>query len=73
LQLNNTCGFSGLPSGFRLKNGLFYSIGSYADWWSITANDGLNAIGRGFFYGSRDLVRFIESKHCGFAIRLLKE
>jgi uncharacterized protein (TIGR02145 family) len=31
---SNTSGFSALPSGYRNRNGLFYSIGIYGAWWS---------------------------------------
>ncbi len=36
LSSNNSCGFSGYPSGFRSDNGKFASIGKGCTWWSST-------------------------------------
>ena len=38
---SNSNGFTGLPGGYRDKNGTFYYIGNNANWWSSTEYDRL--------------------------------
>ena len=32
----NESGFTGLPGGYRIENGIFLNLGSIGTWWSIT-------------------------------------
>lgn len=49
---DNSSGFSGLPGGYRLFNGMFDVIGVQANWWSSTGQSGGGgyAIYRGLNY-----------------------
>ena len=72
----NTSGFSGLPGGYRFKNGPFYYIGDFGYWWSSTEFNTTNAWGRSLSYGSGDVYRGYYKyygKEVGFSVRCIKD
>jgi len=69
----NSCGFTGLPGGFRSGNGDFYSVGRYGSWWSASEYDGSDAWGRGLDYYNSTLYRDSNSKSTGFSVRCVRD
>ena len=70
---NNTCGFAGLPGGYRYSNGIFFSNGYVGGWWSSTETVTLNAWLRNLYYSNVDLTRFNNNKHHGHSVRCLRD
>lgn len=69
----NETGFSGLPSGYRPINGVFYSIGTFGTWWSSTANDAISSWFRYVYNRGADMTRKIDAKTYGFSVRCLRD
>lgn len=71
---NNSCGFTGLPGGFRSDYGTtFFSIGFDGFWWSGTEVDSYDAWGRVLDYYSVDLSVEFGNKRFGFSVRCLRD
>lgn len=72
LTKNNTCGFSGLPGGYRNENGSYGNFGQVGYWWSST-NDGTN-LGwfRTLIYSTTSMARFSGNVQYGLSVRCLK-
>lgn len=73
---SNTSGYSGLPGGLRLNDGLFYDFGTYGYWWSSTQYDTLEAWFRVLGYGGAGVGRFqfnYSSKRLGLSVRCVKD
>lgn len=68
----NISGFTGLPGGFRYRNGVFYDIGSLGYCWSSTESSASNAWYRNLTYNSTNVYRNSFGKEGGFSVRLLK-
>ena len=68
----NTSGFSGLPGGYRLNNGLFYFAGFDGLWWSFSPN-GSNAWNRYLVSGSESVTRYDFNQHYGFSVRCVRD
>jgi uncharacterized protein (TIGR02145 family) len=73
LSKNNRSGFSALPGGYRVDNGLFSTIGLNGDWWSASEYDASNAYTRYLICVHDDLNRDYDRKSCGFSVRLLRD
>ena len=72
LELNNSSGFSGLPSGFRYYGG-FLSIGYYGIWWSSTVDFSGNPKGWELAYNYDRLRPKWLVKRNGHCIRCVKD
>jgi len=73
---NNSTGYSGLPGGLRLNDGLFFDFTTYGYWWSSTQYDNSNAWFRVLGYGGSGVGRFqfnYSSKNLGLSVRCLKD
>lgn len=68
----NESGFSGLPGGYRVENGLFKNLGSIAIWWSSTESKSLTAYDH-YITQSGSLDQSSSPKQRGESIRCLKE
>ena len=70
---NNSCGFSGLPGGYRFDGGGFLGVGKNSSWWS--ASKGWQTIyGRKFFsYDYSVLTRTEGLENAGFSVRCVKD
>lgn len=69
----NESGFSGLPGGYRNKDGVFYSLGYYAYFWSSTETNDNNAWYR--YLSGSDMVSHVYDygvKGFGYSIRCVK-
>lgn len=71
LTLNNSTGFSGLPSGFRVKSG-FYSTGIFTYWWSTTEYDTSNAKAWMLAASISNVYSDSEMKFFGFPVRCVR-
>ena len=69
----NSSGFSGLPGGFRYKDGSYNAIGRYTYWWSSTENGTINAWIRDLTYIDSIVIRDYADKRCGFSVRCIKD
>jgi uncharacterized protein (TIGR02145 family) len=67
----NESGFTALADGYRY-DGIFYSIGSYGRWWSITAIDASYALLIDLFYKHVYVDRYGSNKINGYSVRCLK-
>jgi len=68
----NETGFLALPGGYRPTSGAFYSIGTFAPWWSSTANDATSSWFHYVYYQGADMVRKIDNKTYGYSVRCLR-
>lgn len=74
LTINNTSGFSAIPSGFRSGNGVFCSVGYFGNWWSSSENGLKYAYIHSLGYDSKYLDMYDHYfKCCGFSVKLLKD
>lgn len=72
----NTSGFSALPGGLRMNDGLFFDFNTYGYWWSSTQYDNLDAWFRVLGYGGSSVGRFqfnYSSKRLGLSVRCVKD
>ena len=69
----NSCGFTGLPGGFRDYNGDFLNVGSFGDWWSASEVDESYAWDRELYYSNSNLNRNDDSKSYGFSVRCVRD
>ncbi len=71
-SLNNTSGFSALPSGFRGDYGEFSYVENFTAWWSADMNDKATAWFRSMSYYSTSTGRNFYDKHFGLSVRCVK-
>ncbi len=69
----NSSGFSGLPAGGRLSNGVFTSFGSNGNWWSATEYNSFFAYFRELYNANTDLVKFYTYKASGLSVRVVRD
>jgi uncharacterized protein (TIGR02145 family) len=69
----NSRGFTGLPAGVRISDGLFGYLGYYAYFWSSTEYSGSIAWDRNLYYDGSYVYRFDDYKVHGFSVRCLKD
>jgi uncharacterized protein (TIGR02145 family) len=74
LTLNNACGFSGLPGGYRDFSGIFYYKGSSGLWWEYShyESDPAYVYYRWFHY-DKESDENIGFPMCKMSVRLLKD
>jgi len=74
LTLNNSNGFSALPSGYRTNIVLFNEIGRYSYWWSSTTYDAGHAWGRFMYYDSNGVTGYhFNDMHESYAVRCIRD
>jgi uncharacterized protein (TIGR02145 family) len=66
-------GFTALPGGDRLLNGVFYSIGGIGSWWSSTDTLSIYAWHRFVWNNYIRFSRIYDSKTNGISVRCLKD
>ena len=69
----NGSNFSGLPSGHRAHNGIFYLVGDYNTWWSITEYNTGNSWTRRLSYSDNGVRRYFAIKNQGCSVRCVKD
>lgn len=72
----NSSGFSALPGGFWHGNGVFYSLGSDASFWSATSGSSGIAWNRSLDYISSDIDGYDaiwDNKEYGFSVRCVAD
>ena len=68
----NESGFSALPGGYRDHDGIYYTIGRIADFWSSTVT-GSYAWNRYVTYNNSGVSRNNAHKRGGFSVRCVKD
>jgi uncharacterized protein (TIGR02145 family) len=69
---HNKTGFTALPGGYRVSNGLFGGIGFHGYWWSDTANDASNAKYFRIQSNWNSIIRGYDSKVMGCSVRCVR-
>jgi uncharacterized protein (TIGR02145 family) len=69
----NEYGFTALPGGARLLNGVFYSIGDLGSWWSSIDTLSTYAWHRFIWNNLSHFDRIFDSKADGFSVRCIKD
>ena len=70
----NETGFTALPGGGRLDNGVTFSlIGFYGYWWSATELGATYAWGRSMYYGDSNVYSYDVDKGVGFSVRCVRD
>jgi uncharacterized protein (TIGR02145 family) len=73
LTMNNSTGFSALPGGYRIYNGIFDAIGSYGSWRSATEQGATNAHYCCLYYDQGSFTRTLNNNRCGYSVKLLRD
>jgi uncharacterized protein (TIGR02145 family) len=68
----NESGFTALPGGYRVENGLFLNIGSIGTWWSSTESKAQTAIDH-YIAMSGSLSRSSNPRQRGESVRCLRK
>jgi uncharacterized protein (TIGR02145 family) len=72
IKSKNSFGFNALPSGYRYKNGKFFTIGIQATWWTTSSFNTSEA----FYYSMQKEVKQIIKYHSsfinGYSVRCIK-
>ncbi len=71
-SINNTSGFSGLPSGFRGEYGEFSSVTDFTSWWTVDMNDKATAWFRSMSFYNTGVSSNFYDKHFGLSVRCVK-
>ena len=69
----NSCGFTGLPGGYRLDNVNFRNVGNHGDWWSASENYVSEAWFRQLYSINSNLARASSLKYVGFSVRCVRD
>jgi uncharacterized protein (TIGR02145 family) len=70
---SNASGFSGLPGGYRINYGTFYSIGNVGYFWSVSDTATDNAWNYVLDANNAELKRIFNFKTNGFSVRCCKD
>jgi uncharacterized protein (TIGR02145 family) len=73
---NNSSGFNGLPGGYRINEGSFFTIRFYAFFWSATEYDYFNAWNRSLYNYNGNVYRYyyhLSNKSVGASVRCLRD
>jgi uncharacterized protein (TIGR02145 family) len=68
----NSIGFNGLPGGYRINYGTFYSIGNLGYFWSSSDTASLNGWKYILDANNGELKRYFDFKNNGFSVRCCK-
>jgi uncharacterized protein (TIGR02145 family) len=70
----NSSGFTGMPGGYRARNGgTFHNVGYDAFWWSSTAYSDGEAWYRRLYHDAAYVYRYPFRKSHGYSVRCLKD
>ena len=69
----NSSGFTALPCGYRYREGKFYNLGFYGDWWSSTQLSIIYVWNRGMTYSYHHVTRNAYLKENGFSVRCIRD
>jgi len=69
----NESGFSALPSSYRRRNGEFYGMKNYGNWWSSTEFTSSLAWSWALYHDGAFIARHDSDKKYGFAVRCIKD
>lgn len=72
-EANNESGFTALPGGYRLINGIFAYKGFNAHWWSATECSDTNAWYKYMYYNDTYFYLGSSMKLFGFSVRCVKD
>ena len=72
-RANNKTGFTALPGGYRINNGLFSGLGDYCYLWSSTKSSTMNVWYRLMVYNYIIVYRYSSIKLSGFSVRCLQD
>jgi len=72
-ESNNSSGFTAVPGGDRLFDGVFIDIGDYCVLWSSTMYLTNGAYHRGIYYIYHSVYRLANDRKNGFSIRCLRD
>jgi uncharacterized protein (TIGR02145 family) len=70
---NNSSGFTALPGGYRLNNGVFIFIGEIAYWWSTFESNTVGTYTRSMNFNFSEVYRDLYYKQSGCSVRCLKD
>jgi uncharacterized protein (TIGR02145 family) len=70
---NNSTGFSALPAGCRLLDGVFDNRNNYGYWWSATENDAIGAFNCYLYYANAGPRMNDSNKRYAFSVRLVRD
>jgi len=73
IDATNTSLFTGLPGGYRLYDGYYFSIGYYGIWWSSSEYSTASAWYRYLLDSNGSAYRFNYGKENGFSVRCLRD
>ena len=69
----NSCGFTGLPGGYRGYDGNFFAVGADGSWWSASELRVSTAWDRLLGSTNSSLYRYDYAKHDGFSVRCVRD
>jgi uncharacterized protein (TIGR02145 family) len=69
----NSSGFTGLPGGYRINYGTFYSLGNVAYFWSSSDTASINGLHFILDANNANLKRYFSFKTNGYSIRCCKD
>ncbi len=70
---DNTSGFSGLPGGYRAKNGSFFSSGYTGFFWTSNESNTERARGKFLHYNNTEISDDTSKKLNSFSVRCIKD
>jgi uncharacterized protein (TIGR02145 family) len=72
-RTTNSSGFTGLPGGYRLYSGNYYTIGNSGNWWSSTEFNTESAWDQLLENNYSEAYRYNFNKNLGFSVRCLRD
>ena len=69
---SNTSGFTGLPGGYRWREGTFMEPGPITYWWSNSQISDIEAYAYGLYFNDTHLSHFYGNKDEGFSVRCIQ-
>jgi uncharacterized protein (TIGR02145 family) len=69
----NESGFTAFPSGYRRRNGDFYGINEYGNWWSATEFTATLGWSWALYYNGVFIARHDSDKKYAFSVRCIKD
>ncbi|MDD3945408.1 MAG: FISUMP domain-containing protein [Bacteroidales bacterium] len=72
-EATNSSGFTALPGGTRVYNGILYGIGNYGFWWSSTEYNTNTAWYRLLSYDNSNVNGNYNNKEGGFSVRCVRD
>jgi uncharacterized protein (TIGR02145 family) len=71
--VDNSTGFTAIPSGFRSSSGRYALLGTNSSFWTATENNSYSAWYREMYNSYSAVYRISTSKTQGFAVRCVKD